>query len=148
MNTLFHYVRVAASTMQTLHAFSTIFTTHTPHTLLLLGVAGSISEICNRLGTLWYLRGDRTLPLWPVLSPLKPVSRWLLRNQMANQLLVSFLLVCLALCLLVPEIALPLAVPSFWLLCLLDGWRLVYSHYWLGSLTALLFSSAPVCTPP
>lgn len=133
LNTLFHYVRVAASTMQTLHAFSTIFTTHTPHTLLLLGVAGSISEICNRLGTLWYLRGDRTLPLWPVLSPLKPVARWLLCNQMANQLLVSFLLVCLALCLLVPEIALPLAVPSFWLLCLLDGWRLVYSHCWLGS---------------
>ena len=140
-----HYARVIIAGTQTVHALGCalcagwIALDAQLSTLLILG---TFSEVANRYGTMWFIRPGRTLPLWPVIRPLASLSHIMTRLRWPNQALAGAFSVALA-CALVHTAALAPAVLSMWLLCLLDGWRLLYTHYWLAGLTALLFGDAP-----
>lgn len=137
-----HYARVGVSGVQTAHAIScalcALAGVNIESQLPIILIAGTFSEVFNRAGTMWLLHPERSLPLWPMLGPLKHISRMMHRSPWINQCLVAAFWASLACSMRYRGAILP-AVLCMWALCLLDGWRLLYTHYWLAGLSALLF---------
>lgn len=101
-----------------------------------------IGEIAMMAGHMFFSRSNRELPYWPAeVGPfsLYPLSSLFFRYPLLNNLCAAGLLICLVLSLSNPEAYLLPGVLLFWLLCLVDSWRLITYHQWLLGVTGLLF---------